>query len=239
MRSLCILVWTIGLSAYAFAQAPARPDEITFNRDVLPILQRNCQNCHRPGEAAPMSLLDYRSARPWAKAIKAAVLERTMPPWFADSRFGKFSNDRRLSEDDIQKLTTWVDAGAPEGDARDRKAARQFVDGWNIPKPDLILETPNMIDIPATGVVEYQYVVVPLGLKEDKWVQAVELRSLARDQVHHAVVMIRDHDSKWLSDVPVGVPTTLSPIRDQRRVAGAGARGCRGLQVPDSADRTR
>src|ERR1700712_4263623 len=89
------------------------PAQMTFTRDVAPILQLRCQTCHRPGEAAPFSLLTYEQARPWAKAIKYAVLEKKMPPWFADPQFGKFSNNAAMSEGDINKLTAWVDAGAP------------------------------------------------------------------------------------------------------------------------------
>src|ERR1041385_6001220 len=92
----------------------------TFNKDVLPILQKNCQGCHRPGEVAPMSLLTYSDARPWAKAIKTAVAGRKMPPWFADPKYGHFSNDKRLSDAEIETLVAWVDAGAPEGAAKDK-----------------------------------------------------------------------------------------------------------------------
>src|SRR6476620_11586469 len=102
----------------------------TFNKDVLPILQKNCQVCHRPGEAAPFSLLTYESARPWAKAIKAAVVSRKMPPWQADPKFGHFLNDPRLSEADVKTIASWVDAGAPEGDAKDKPAPVQWRDGW-------------------------------------------------------------------------------------------------------------
>src|SRR5579871_2035282 len=93
--------------------AAADSTSITFNRDVLPILQKNCQTCHRPGEAAPMSFLTYRDVRPWAKAIKAAVATRKMPPWFADSEAGHFLNDRSLKQGDIETIAKWADAGAP------------------------------------------------------------------------------------------------------------------------------
>src|SRR5579871_6293814 len=113
--------------AFASANHP-----ITFNKDVLPILQKHCQSCHRPGQVAPMPLLTYETARPWAKAIKIAVLSRKMPPWFADPRYGHFANDRRLGESDIRKIAAWVDAGAPEGDAKDKPAPVVWRDGWNI-----------------------------------------------------------------------------------------------------------
>src|ERR1700685_260688 len=101
------------LLSAAFMPAAAAPLDITFNRQILPILQKNCQSCHRPGEAAPMSLLDYTNVRPWAKAIRSAVLQRTMPPWFADPHYGTFANDRSLSDSDIRTIEAWVDAGAP------------------------------------------------------------------------------------------------------------------------------
>src|SRR5579864_6206886 len=96
--------------------APALTAEITFNKDVLPILQKNCQSCHRPGEIGPMPLLTYEGTRPWAKSIKQAVATGKMPPWLADPRYGHFANDRRLSPADIRTLEAWVDGGAPEGD---------------------------------------------------------------------------------------------------------------------------
>ncbi|PWT97373.1 MAG: thiol-disulfide isomerase, partial [Terriglobia bacterium] len=105
---------------------------VTFNRDVLPILQKNCQSCHRPGEVGPMPLETYSDTRPWARAIKAAVLARKMPPWAADPQYGRFANDRRLSEADIHKIAEWVDAGAPEGDAKDKPAPAAWKEGWSI-----------------------------------------------------------------------------------------------------------
>src|SRR5580658_5642960 len=104
------------------ATAMAAPAGVTFNKDVLPVLQKSCQQCHRPGEVAPMSLLTYAEARPWAKAMKAAVLAQKMPPWFADPQYGHFANDRRLSAEEIGILSAWADNGAPEGDARDKPA---------------------------------------------------------------------------------------------------------------------
>ena len=120
--------------------ALAASNTVTFNKDVLPILQKNCQGCHRPGELAPMSLLTYTDARPWAKAMKQAVLTKKMPPWFAEK--GHFANDRTLSQDQIDTLVAWADNGAPEGDAKDKPAPLTFQDGWNI-KPDMIVEMPK------------------------------------------------------------------------------------------------
>src|SRR5215469_2991995 len=113
---------------------------VTFSKDVAPILARNCQGCHRPGEAAPMSFLTYQQVRPWAKAIKEAVLLKKMPPWFADPHYGKFRNDRSLSQQDIDTLVSWADLGAPEGNPKDLPNPLAFVDGWNIGTPDMIVE---------------------------------------------------------------------------------------------------
>src|SRR5579862_6676013 len=112
---------SLGLACAAIAAAAPVP-EPTFHKDVLPVLQKNCQNCHRPGEAAPMSFLDYEHTRPWAKAIKTAVLAKQMPPWFADPQFGHFSNAHKLSQRDVDTLVAWVDAGAKEGNASDAPA---------------------------------------------------------------------------------------------------------------------
>ena len=105
---------------------------MTFHKDVEPILQQHCQECHRPGEIGPMPLLTYEQARPWAKAIKAAVLKNQMPPWPADPHYGKFSNDRSLTQQQIDTLAAWADAGAPEGSKADAPKPRTWVDGWNI-----------------------------------------------------------------------------------------------------------
>src|SRR5215813_9520364 len=103
--------------------------DVTFNKDILPILQDNCQTCHRPGEIGPMPFLTYEGTRPWAKAIKAAVISRKMPPWFADPKIGHWANDRSLRQEDIDKLTAWVDNGAPEGDTKDRPEPIQWTEG--------------------------------------------------------------------------------------------------------------
>src|SRR5712671_1090211 len=115
---------------------------VTFNKNVLPILQMNCQVCHRPDGVAPMSFLTYESTRPWAKAIKTAVLSRQMPPWFADPHYGEFRNAPKLTQSDINTLAAWVDSGAREGDAGDKPPAVKWADGWRI-QPDVIVSMPR------------------------------------------------------------------------------------------------
>ena len=153
-----------------------------------------------------MPLLTWRDARPWAKAIREAVLTRKMPPWFADPRFGKFANDPTLTKPEVDALVAWVDHGAPAGNPHDAPPERIWTEGWNIGKPDAVLEMPRQFDIVPNGAIEYQYVILPTGFKEDKWVQKVEVRPSARDAVHHAVVYIREPGSEWLKGRPAGAP---------------------------------
>lgn len=177
---------------------------VTFSKDVALILQKNCQGCHRPGEAAPMSLRTYQEARPWARAMKQAVLAKKMPPWFADAQYGHFRNDRSLPQKDIDTLVSWVDAGAPEGDPKDLPQPLAFVDGWNIGQPDMVLEMPEPFQVPASGTIEYQYVVLPYKFTEDRWVQMAEVRPGNRAVVHHVIAYIRDGSSKWMRDKKPG-----------------------------------
>jgi mono/diheme cytochrome c family protein len=120
-------VRSIGLTLLCAVSAAAAP---TFTKDVAPIFYKNCVSCHRPGEIAPMSLVDYQSARPWAKAIREAVATRKMPPWFADPKYGHFSNDARLKDPEIETIKAWVDGGAVQGDPKNLPAPPQFVEGW-------------------------------------------------------------------------------------------------------------
>jgi hypothetical protein len=209
------------LAAPVYTQA-----QPTFYGDVLPILQRSCQDCHRAGEAAPMSLMTYREARPWAKAIKSAVLTRTMPPWFADPHYGKFSGDPSLSASEIGVLTAWADGGAKAGNASDAPPARRFPSEWKIGKPDAIFELPQPVQVPATGAVDYQYYVVPTGFTEDHWVEAIEVRPTDRSVVHHAIVYVQGDQgwsvSQYLGGyAPGAVPQIWKP--GQARLIKAGS----------------
>jgi hypothetical protein len=196
------VIWVIAVvTGVVYAAAPP-----TFYKDVLPVLERNCQSCHRAGEAAPMPLVTYQDARPWAKAIRQAVLTKKMPPWLADPAVGHFTNDRTLLAADIETLVKWSDASAPEGRAKDAPTRIEFTEGWNIGKPDVILEMPAAYEVPATGTIEYQHFIVPTGFTEDKWVQVVELRPGNRAVVHHAAVFVRPPESKWMRNAKLGEP---------------------------------
>ena len=180
--------------AISVALLPAA--SLTYHKDVAPILEKRCVECHRKGEAAPMPLTSYTEVRPWATAIGQAVLSAKMPPWLADPKFGHFRNDRRLNEAEKRTITTWASSGAPEGDRKDSKPGREFVDGWNIGKPDLIFDIGEEFDVPASGVVAYKYFTVPSNFKEDVWVEAAEVRPDQRDVVHHVIVFMRGADGK-------------------------------------------
>jgi mono/diheme cytochrome c family protein len=189
LKSIWIAGWCI---IACTASAPGVP---TFYKNVLPILQANCQTCHRPGELAPMSFLTYQSTRPWGAAIKEAVLLKKMPPWNADPAYGHFANDRTLAKRDIDTLVAWVSAGAPAGDAKDAPKPVQFVEGWNIGKPDVILSMAKDFEVPASGTLPYQYFDIPTGFTEDKWVQAFEIRPSNRTIVHHIFAFV--HEPNW------------------------------------------
>ncbi len=196
-------VVAMAVGALAAAGTAATPS-VTFHKDVVPILQKRCQECHRPGEVAPMSLITYQEARPWAKAIRQAVVTKKMPPWFADPHYAKFSNDRSLTQSEIDALAAWVDAGAPEGDPKDAPAPRKFAEGWTAGTPDLVVETPFAFNVPERGQIPYQWVIVPTNLKEDKWVVSAEVRPSDRSVVHHIVVAIREPGNQWMADKKPG-----------------------------------
>jgi len=195
------LVVGIGLATGAAAIAGTVTSAPTFNKDVLPILQKNCQNCHRPGEVAPMSLLTYKDARPWAKAMKVAVASKKMPPWFAE--YGHFANDRTLSAAEIETLVNWANEGAPEGDAKDAPPPISFPDGWQI-KPDMIIEMPKPFHVKATGTINYQNIKVKANFPEDMWVVAAEMRPGNPKVVHHGRVIVVPPGSQWMAKAQYG-----------------------------------
>jgi hypothetical protein len=223
MRTL-ILVAIVGAMGIGVAASSAPPQSdgaaqarsVTFNKEVLPILQKHCQSCHRPGEIAPMSFLTYESTRPYARAIKTAVVAKKMPPWFADPQHGRFSNDRSLTTHEIETLAAWADSGAAQGDPADAPPAMTWTDGWQI-KPDHVVTLPAY-EVPATGTIEWGYVVVPTGFTEDTWVSSIEIRPGNRAAVHHVVAYIQRHSP----GVPYNVMFWDQKQRDAKGVARPG-----------------
>ena len=169
-----------------FSNPPAAP---TFSKDVAPILYKNCVACHRPGEIAPMSLLDYASARPWAKAIRQAVLSRKMPPWFADPKHGSFANDPRLSDQEISTIKAWADAGSAEGNPGDLPPKPTFVEGWRFGQPDIVIDIGQDFAV-SPGNDAYEYFTVPTNFTEGKWIKAAQILPGNREVVHHVHVSV-------------------------------------------------
>lgn len=177
---------------------------VTFNKDVLPILQKNCQSCHRPGEIGPMSFLTYKDTRPWARAMKTAVTSRQMPPWFTHEGDGPFANDKRLSAADIATIAAWADGGAAEGDEKDRPAPVTFVDGWSI-TPEMVIEMPQDVPVPASGTINYKNILVKVNFPEDRWVVAADLRPGNARVVHHMRAIVRPPGSDFMRNAVPGV----------------------------------
>ena len=234
MRRTVILFSVFVALAGAHAWSAPKTQDVTFHRDVVPVLQKHCQTCHRPGEATPMSLLTYQETRPWAQAIREATLLGKMPPWDAEPGVGKkFSNERRLEQAEIEVLRTWADQGAPEGDAADAPQPLEFVEGWIMGEPDKVWRLPEAYEVPASGTIEYTYYIIPNAFPEDTWIEASEVRPDARSVVHHIIAYARPPESTWLNGyepgqffVPVDRkkkeqrPPNLSPSQWRRWVAG-------------------
>ena len=184
MRRMVFVAMLVAVPAGARAAGAETP---TFSKDVAPIFYKSCAECHRPTMFAPMSLVTYDAARPYARSIRQKVVARQMPPWGADPAHGTFKNDPRLTQAEIDTIAAWVDGGAPRGDDKDLPPVPQFVDGWTIGKPDAVFTMEDEFEIPASGTIPYKYFKVPTGLTEDKWIQAIEIKPGARAHVHHVI----------------------------------------------------
>jgi hypothetical protein len=200
--SVLALVVVFALPQFTYAETNA---PITFTKDIAPILQEKCEACHRPDSIAPMSLVTYEEARPWAKAIRERVITRQMPPWHLDKTVGiqKFKNDRSLSDAQIETIVKWVDAGAPKGDLKDMPAPKQWPDEskWNFAAlygpPDLIIKSPDWT-VPPVGQDAWYKPVVPTGITEPRYVRAIEIRPATvkgRKVTHHALARLQQQEA--------------------------------------------
>jgi peroxiredoxin len=177
----------------ARAAKPKSAGTITYAKEVSRIMQNRCQECHRPEAIGPMALLKYEDAAAWSETIREVIEEKRMPPWHADPRIGTFANDRSLSPAERSTLLAWVDQGCPRGDDADLPPPREFVPGWRIGKPDLVLSMPEEFDVPAEapkGGIPYQHIEVDPGFKEEMWIERAESRVGAGPVVHHIVVFV-------------------------------------------------
>jgi hypothetical protein len=184
-----------------FARATTPPD---FAHDIAPILYAKCASCHHPGDAAPFSLLSYKDAEKRAAQIAAAVRSRYMPPWLPEPGYGDFEDDRHLTPAQIQSIEDWAKAGAPEGNASDTPAPPVFAADWQLGPPDLVLEAPNPIDLPASGRDTYWNVIFTPHLTERRWVRAVEIRPGIARVVHHANLLVDRAGTAHLSEKSPG-----------------------------------
>lgn len=168
---------------------PIRPGKVTYCRDIAPILLAHCASCHRPGESGPFPLLTYDDAKRRARQIAAVTKSRLMPPWKAAAGFGHFQHERRLSEREIELIDAWTRGGKPRGDAENLPATPQFVSGWRLGKPDLVLRMKQAVRLPAHGPDVYRYVVIPTGLRTSRLISAVEFRPGNPRVAHHATIL--------------------------------------------------
>jgi mono/diheme cytochrome c family protein len=166
---------------------------VTFNKDVAPIFYKNCAECHRSNDIAPMPLMTYKQARAWARSIKEKIVKREMPPWSPDPKYGEFTNDHRLAQKDIDTIVAWVDQGAKEGDAKDLLPTPEFTstDGWRLGKPDAVFDIGQEFTVNANTPDTIQSFIVPTNFKEDKWVTAAEILPGNRKVVHHVIAFIQ------------------------------------------------
>jgi hypothetical protein len=196
----------------------------TFTKDVAPVLYRSCVSCHRSGGIAPMALVTYQDARPWAKAIKQQVGSRKMPPWGADPQHGRFKNDRSLSEAEIRTIAAWADQGALEGNGADLPAPPVFAERWTHREPDVIIEMPVEFEVPAEGQVDVTDFYVKAPFTEDVFVKALEIRPGAPESVHHAGIYVVDRIPEGASLVNGRIISAEGKPMSRRDIARATGR---------------
>jgi hypothetical protein len=217
-RSLGLLAIGAALALPGQAVAADAARTPTFTRDVAPIFQDKCEACHRPDSIAPMSLKTFADTRPWVRSIRARVKDRQMPPWHIDRTVGiqKFKNDRSLTDDQIDTIVRWIDAGAPQGDPKDMPPPRTWPEdqGWNFAAqlgktgPDLIITSPEFT-MPAVSQDAWDKRVTPTGLTEERWVRAIEIRPRTvkgRRITHHAVAYL-EQDEPVAAGAATGLPS--------------------------------
>jgi mono/diheme cytochrome c family protein len=240
MRSRSKLLGAVLLVSALFGAAAVRlpaavpadtvPANPTFAKDVLPIFQKSCQDCHRPGQMAPFSLLDYESARPWVRSIKEKVVTRYMPPWHLDRTVGEYDPDPSLSDAEIATIARWVDSGSPKGDPKDAPPARVFpaADKWQFgEEPDLVVTSPP-ITVPGTGPDMYPEPEAPTNMTENRYIKWIQVMPGDAQVVHHTLVFaVQDVPSNGMPVIPgleVGGGRGGPSIRALTRQENGGAR---------------
>ena len=243
---------TVAIPIAAQAQAPipspsAEDRPGTFTEDVAAIVFGHCVSCHRAGGVAPMSLTTYDEVRPWARAIRQAVVTRQMPPWKADQGDVAFLGDRRLSEASIATLVRWADAGAPQGDPDQLPPLPSLEEAWPLGEPDLVVRMPEAFPVPAEGPDVYRNFVLPLNLDRDVWVKGVDFRPSARSVTHHAIFFLDDTGTARQQEGRDGLPGIAGGMGGGagigarrgglRALFGRGQDGRQGAEQPDAGER--
>lgn len=227
VSALSLLIAAVSVGSGVGVAQTRSTTPVTYYKDVAPLLQKHCETCHRPGQIAPMTFQTYESARPWARAIQAAVVSRKMPPWFAAADSKHVLNDRSLAPAEIDTLVRWAESGAPAGNPNDAPRAIVWPQGgWQIP-PDLVIDGP-VYDVPARGVVEWTWIVVPGNFKEDTWVTSVEVKPSEMAVTHHVCLAYvpRHPDTKYFTQIARDVPRDDDGVEiASGRGAGAAAAG--------------
>ena len=200
------------------AEVPAATPQVTFNRDIAPIIFHSCSTCHRPGEAAPFSLLSYSDVKKHARQIAEVTQLRTMPPWLPEAQKLKLADELRLADSEIDLIQRWVEQGAVEGSPADLPSPPKFVEGWRLGKPDLILTANKPLTLPPSGTDTYWNFIFPVPIQETRWVRAVEIRPGDKRYVHHANILVDREGSSRRRETEPGAGFGGMEIRIESRV---------------------
>jgi tetratricopeptide (TPR) repeat protein len=202
----------------AFVVASSAQEQVTFNRDIAPIIFRSCSTCHRPGEAAPFSLLNFSDTKKHARQMVDVTRSRTMPPWLPEPQKLKFADELRLSDAEINLIQRWLEQGEVEGDPADLPAQPKFVEGWRLGKPDVILTATRPLTLPPSGTDTYWNFIFPVPIQETNWVKAVEIRPGDKRYVHHANILIDREGSSRRRETEPGAGFGGMEIRIESQV---------------------
>jgi hypothetical protein len=213
----------VGLAGLGSQRSLHAASTVTFSENVAPIVFNHCTTCHRPGEAAPFTLMNYDEVMQHGKLIATVTEARRMPPWKAGPSDYAFKNERRLSDAEIATIQQWIDAGMPEGDARKMPPVPAFTEGWTLGKPDLVVSMKEPFPVPAYGRDIYRNFVLPLNLTEDKWVRAIDFRPTARTVVHHSLFYLDDTGAARAQDAKDSLPGYSGGMGGGIGVGGRGA----------------
>jgi mono/diheme cytochrome c family protein len=214
--TLAFVALALVAGSAVFLSVPTSSEAVTYHDRVSRIIQENCVMCHRDGGIAPFSLESYEAVSTRAPMIAFMVSQGRMPPWFASPEYGRWANDRSLSEADRLDLLSWIEAGAPAGDPDDAPPPREFVEGWMLGEaPDTVIPLPEVQEVPADGVLDYRYLYVKTDFPEDRWIQKAELRPTGREVAHHSIVFQEGPDDEergpWIVAWAPGLPPSVFP----------------------------